>query len=201
MVAGEAILNQDNRPLSQRFPGGCYIGFNAAIDRKAAEQLVMVCTQAVQNGYATLNLAISSPGGQLDHAYYAYNWLEGLPVKIVTHNIGSVQSAANLLFLCGDDRYGVDASTFFFHQTGFDTAPAQRISAKFVRERLKAMKYDDSRTAQIYAAKTGRPIKDVRKWMDTELVMDTIVAVQNGLIQHIRPYQVPPDAFHHQVVV
>lgn len=194
-------MNQDNRPLSQRFPGGCYIGFNAAIDRKAAEQFVMVLTQAVQNGFNTINLAISSAGGILDHAYYAHHWIEGLPVKVVTHNVGSVQSASNLLFLCGDERYGVDASTFFFHQTGFDTAAGQRLSAKFVRERLKAMKYDDDRTAQIYATKTGRPIKDVRKWMDTELVMDTVVAIQSGLIQAVRPYQIPADAFHHQVIV
>ena len=29
--------------LSDQFPGGCFMGFNAPIDRKAAEQLASVC--------------------------------------------------------------------------------------------------------------------------------------------------------------
>jgi ATP-dependent protease ClpP protease subunit len=194
-------MNGDPRPLSQRFPGGCYVGFNALIDRKAAEQLVMVCTQAQQNGFSTINIAINSAGGLLDQAYYAYHWLEALPVTIITHNVGNVQSATNLLFLCGDQRYGVEGCTFFFHQTAFEALPGQRLSASFVRERLKGMQYEDTRSAQIYASKTNRTVKDVRKWMNAEKVMDTAAAIQNGLIQAVRPYNIPPNAFHHQVIV
>jgi hypothetical protein len=59
--------------LSQFYPGGCYIGFNALIDRKAAEKLVMVCMQAQQNGFSTINIAINSAGGLLEQAYYAFH--------------------------------------------------------------------------------------------------------------------------------
>jgi ATP-dependent protease ClpP protease subunit len=72
---------------------------------------------------------------------------------------------------------------------------------KFMSERLKAMGYEDERTAQIYAAKTGRPVKDVRRWMNAEKVFDTGAAIQNGLIQSVRALQMPADAFYHQVLI
>jgi ATP-dependent protease ClpP protease subunit len=194
-------MNEPQKSLSQQFPAGCFVGFNALIDRKAAEQLVMVCSEAVRNGYNAITLSISSAGGLLEHAYYAYHTLEALPVRLITHNIGSVQSAANLLFLCGDERYASEESTFFFHQSGFEAAPGQRMTNKFMSERLKAMGYEDERTGQIYSAKTARPIEEVREWMNTERVLDGDAAVKNGLIKAVRPFVIPPNAFYHQVII
>ena len=65
----------NNPSLSVAFPGGCYFGFNAAIDRKAAEQLVFLVGDAVKNGYRTVNLCLSPIGSILDHAYYAFNMI------------------------------------------------------------------------------------------------------------------------------
>jgi membrane-bound ClpP family serine protease len=67
---------QTGESLSKEHPGGCYIGFNAAIDRKAAEQLALAITDAQKNGFSTVHLCISSVGGLLDHAYYLFSILE-----------------------------------------------------------------------------------------------------------------------------
>lgn len=188
-------------PLSVRYPAGCYIGFNAAFDRKASEQLASVCGEAMTNGYKEITLCLSSNGGLLDYAYYAFNLLEALPVKIITHNIGSVQSAANLIFLCGDARYSAPGSTFFFHNTGFEAAAGQRMTGPFITEKLKAIAYEDKRSAEIYAEKTGRPVESVREWQNTELVMDTNAALKNGLIHGVKPLAIPDGSFFHQVIV
>jgi Clp protease len=129
---------QQQQRLSIQFPAGCFIGFNAAFDRKASEQLVSVCGEAVRNGYSEITLCLMSIGGLLDFAYYAFNILEALPIKLVTHNIGTVQSAANLIFLCGDERYAAPGCSFLFHNTGFEGTGLQ-ITGPLIREKLKAM--------------------------------------------------------------
>jgi len=189
------------KPLSEQFPAGCYIGFNAALDRKASEQLVSVCGDAVKNGYKQITLCLTSIGGLLDFAYYAFNILEALPVKIVTHNIGSVQSAANLIFLCGDERYAAPGCSFLFHNTGFEAAAGQQITGPFITEKLKAIDYEENRAAGIYAEKTGLSIEDVSKWQQGTLVMIGDAAIKNGLIKAVKPLTIPEGAFFHQIVV
>jgi ATP-dependent protease ClpP protease subunit len=188
-------------PLSQQFPGGCYVGFNAGIDRKAAEQLVSVIANAVhQHRFAEINLCLSSIGGFLDQAYYAFNMIEALPVKLITWNTGNIQSAANILFLVGDERYATSGATFFFHQTSYDPASG-KLTTAFLAERLKAAQYDDARSAAIIAAKTGRSSQDVLGWQNTELVMDTAQAIAHGLIHSVRQLIIPADALFHQVII
>lgn len=188
-------------PLSQTHPGGCYFGFNAAIDRKAAEQLVYVIADASgRNGYREINLCISSVGGFLDQAYYAFTMIEALPVRLITWNTGNIQSAANILFLVGDERYAIDGATFFFHQTGYDP-PQQRLTTAYLTERLKAAQYDDKRSAQIIATKTGKALQEVQTWQSTELVMDTTAAKAHGLIHGVRQFVIPQNAFFHQIVI
>ena len=186
--------------LSENHPSGCYLGFNAAVDRKAAEQLVMLVNDLKKNDFSSVNICMSSIGGLLDHAYYAFNMLEAIDIKIITWNVGNIQSASNMLYLCGDERYAVSGSTFFFHQTGYDP-PSGRITEPYLVERLKAVQYDDHRSAQIIASKTGRPINDVRGWQNTELVMDTTNAISHGIVHEVRPLRIPPDAFFLQVVI
>ena len=199
MTAGSSQAAQQS--LGAQYPDGCFIGFNAAIDRKAAEQLVFACGEAVKNGFREITLCMSSVGGLLDHAHYAFNMLEAMPVKITTHNTSSIQSAANLLFLAGDERYAADKSTFFFHQTTFEAQGGQTLTQTFLTERLKAMAYEDDRSASIYATKTGQPVEKIREWLNTELVMTTDVAVKNGLIHAVKPLVIPKGALYHQVVV
>lgn len=191
----------DARPLSVQFPAGCYIGFNAAIDRKASEQLISVCGEAVRNGYKEVNICLTSVGGLLDFAYYAFNIIEGLPIKIITYNIGVVQSAANLIFLCGDERYCAPGCSFLFHNTGFEAQPGQQITGPFITEKLKAIDYEERRAASIYSEKTGLPIEQVSKWQQGTLVMDGDLALKHGLIHAVKPLNIPEGAFFHQVVV
>ena len=143
---------------------------------------------------------MSSVGGILDHTYYAFNLIEAMSVNIVTWNIGNIQSAANILFLCGDTRYATPGSTFFFHQTGYDM-PGVRMTEPYIQEKLKALQYDDNRSATIMASKTGKTVQDVRSWQNTELVMDTNVALAHGIIDAVRPLVIPPNAFFHQLII
>src|SRR3954453_5999887 len=156
-------MPQGQQPGPVRYPGGCYLSFNAAIDRRAAEQLIAAINIARDQHFREVNLCISSIGGLLDHAYYLFNIIEAFDIGFVTWNVGNIQSAANILFLCGDARYATQGATFFFHQTSYDP-PSSRITEPYPKEKLKAVQYDDNRSATIIAAKTGKGVDEVQSW-------------------------------------
>lgn len=189
-----------NPPLSVTYPGGFFLGFNGGIDRKSAEQILFMCSDAMRNGFATLNLCLSSTGGILDQAHYVSNMLDALPVKIITYNVGNIASSANLLFLCGDERYAVNGATFYFHGTHYPP-PIDQVTADYARLRTKTIQYEDTRSADVIAAKTGKTIKDVKGWARRELMMTTNEAFSNGIIHAIQPPNIPQGAFFHQLII
>jgi ATP-dependent Clp protease protease subunit len=60
-------------------------------------------------------MLISTPGGNVNSGIVLYNFLRSLPVKVITHNIGQVDSIGNVIFLAGDERYMAPATSFLFH--------------------------------------------------------------------------------------
>lgn len=187
-------------PLAKSHPGGCYLGFNSVIDRKPAEQLVWLVSDAHKNGFKSVNLLLSSTGGMLDQTHYLCNLLDAMPLEIVTYNVGNIMSAANLLFLCGDRRYAVEGAVFFFHQSSYPP-PGDQITSTFAKSRAQSIDRDDTRTANFVAAKIRRPAEEVLGWQRSEMFMDTGAALACGIIEGVKAPVIPHDAFFHQVVV
>jgi ATP-dependent Clp protease, protease subunit len=153
-----------------------------------------------RNRFAAVNLLLSSTGGILDHAYYLCSVLDALPIKIITYNVGSVNSAAILPFVCGDERYAIPSSTFYFHQTHYPP-PTDAVSASFVASRAKSIAREDQRSASFVAQKIGVAPKDVKNWQRSELFMDTDTALARGVIHGVKAPVIAPDALFEQIIV
>jgi len=69
---------------------------------------------------ASINLFISSTGGDVNAAMAAYHYLRSLPVPLQTYNLATVSSSANLIYCAGDKRYSFPASKFLFHNVHAD---------------------------------------------------------------------------------
>jgi ATP-dependent protease ClpP protease subunit len=143
---------QRRRNAARAQAAGYYIGFNARVEKRSTDQLLALCGEALRTGHPEVTLCMASTGGMLDVAHYVYNVLEALPLRIVTYNLLTVQSAAILIFMCGDERYGVPGSTFFFHNPTLETQ-AQRLTGSLLSEKLKTIEDDITRSTAIYAAR------------------------------------------------
>ena len=177
---------------------GSFIGFNSAVDKKSIDELLMLCGQAVRVGVPEVTICMSSTGGALDAAFYGYNLLEALPLKIITHNVGTVQSAALLIFVCGDERYAAPGTTFFFHDPAFE-AKAQRLTGPALNKKLRAIEEEIARSATILAEKINRSEQRIKGWQTAETLMDGATAVKAGVIKRVRPLSMPQGAFFQQV--
>lgn len=187
-------------PLGQTHPGGCYLFFNAEITTKSMEQLLHLVMDGIHQQFTKITLCISSVGGDADSAVYALNTLSSLPVKVNTHNVDGVQSAAVPLFLAGARRTANPGSYFFFHQSSCNVDRA-RLTAPYLSERVRIAKRHDKRAAEIIADKTGRPLKSVYEWQRAELYMDAARALAEKLIDGEAPLAIPQNAYVAHVLV
>src|SRR6185437_16671946 len=97
-------------------PKHFYIGFNFFIDRIAIMKLIAAVNTFRANALS-ITLCLSSNGGSTEQAFYAYEILRAMPVQIHTVNLGIVHSAANIIFMAGENRTASPESYFLFHQT------------------------------------------------------------------------------------
>ena len=114
------------------------VSFNRMIDQDTARALMVHLAQAVNNGHDEIHLMLSSDGGLNDLAIATYNTMRALPVRLITYNMGVVNSAANVVFQGGENRVCVPRSSFMFHGSAFDIQN-ERLDIKGLREKQAAL--------------------------------------------------------------
>ena len=93
-----------------------YLVFHDPINPETANRLIDFTNKAiVQYAPQTLYFLFSSTGGSVDSGVALHNYLRGLPQKVIMHNISSIDSIANAVFLAGQERYATAASAFLLH--------------------------------------------------------------------------------------
>jgi ATP-dependent protease ClpP protease subunit len=80
--------------------------------------------------------------------------LRSLPVKLTMHNIGHVASAANVVFLAGEERTASPRPTFMFHAPTFTVEGEAELDAVVLMQRAKDLSDGDARTCEVLAERT-----------------------------------------------
>ena len=181
-------------------PKRVYVSFTAEIVPATIEALLALATDLVNKGVQELYLLLSTPGGSVMPGIAAYNILKGLPLKLIVHNVGSVDSIGNVLFLAGRERYCCKRATFMFHGVGFDVVERSRFEEKHLRERLDSVMADQKKIGAIIADRTSIGAEEVDQLFHEAVTRDPDYAKANGIVHDIREVEVPPGAPVHQLV-
>ena len=129
-----------------------YLSFSAEINQHTAEQLIAAVTNLCSNGATEIHLMMSTPGGIVNNGITIYHTLRALPCKIITYNMGSVDSIGIVIFLAGDKRYACPSSTFTFHGVSQLLPAGQEkvLDARSIQEVWNSIGTDNQRIALIY---------------------------------------------------
>jgi ATP-dependent Clp protease protease subunit len=160
------------------------IKFFAPIIDVTINALMNAIDNKLKQGVSQFIILISSPGGSVMHGLSAYNYLKGLPVTIVTHNFGSVDSIGVVVFCGGGTRLSVHQARFLLHgvSAGFQN---ERLEEKQLEERLKGLKIDMENIAKVIAANTGRTVAEVTNAMLERTTLNPEEAKEWGLVDKI----------------
>src|SRR5438552_12912130 len=135
-------------------PQVVYVSFSAEIIAHTTESLIAVMANCANQGVKEVYLMLSTPGGVVMNGLNLYNVMRAMPFKLITHNVGNVDSIGNAIFLAGEARYACPHSTFMFHGVGFNTQPNTRLEEKSTRETLNNILADQKRIGGIIGERT-----------------------------------------------
>jgi len=169
--------------LSQRV---VYITFCHSIDEKQACFLMQLCSEIVSKEHPDiLYLILSSTGGSVDYGITLYNFLRALPCILVTHNIGTIESIANIVFLAGEQRLAAKRARFLLHGIFWHPAASTIIANAQISELRSRFCDDEDNIKSIIMERTALKEDQIRDFFLTGESRSPEFAKEVGIISSI----------------
>lgn len=175
-----------------------YINFFDGIDPIKVSKFINFTVEAIQKyDPKEIYYLISSGGGDVDAGFTLYNFLLSLQSKITItmHNIGTIDSMANVIFIAGQKRYAAPTASFLFHGIvmNFSAGGYGRIALKENLSRLDGM---EARMADAISHNSKMTAEELKGFFQQGEVKDINFALQKEIIHEIKIPAVPPGFVH-----
>ena len=168
-----------------------YVIFTSVINYSTTETLINVMSDLANLQVKRVHLALSTPGGSVMSGIALYNILRGLPMELITYNIGNVDSIGNVVYLAGNRRYADHHATFMFHGVEASMQGTPRMDERYLREQLDSILADQARIGDIIARRSNRDDREVAAFFRMQQTQDADWAVANGIAHDIRAFDTP----------
>lgn len=172
-----------------------YINFYDEINPGKVKVFMAVCADVIDKFRpSALYICLSSPGGHVAAGITLHNFLKSLPVKIIMHNTGSVDSIATMIFLAGRERYATPSSTFLFHGVQTHTSQPVSLSIYQLREILSGLEQDHNKIVHIITNNTQLSEDEVRELFKQGESKSPAFAESKGIVHAVRDLSIPANA-------
>ncbi len=164
----------------------CVIKFVAPINQQTVNNLMSTILAKLNEGVERFIILISSPGGDVASGLTGYNFLKGIPAEVITHNIGSADSIATVLFCAGHKRFCVPNARFLLHDIGFDITAPIRFNENLLDERIKGIRLDRENISRVIADNSEKSFADVEQDILQSKALSSQQAIEYGLAHEIK---------------
>ncbi len=172
-----------------------YVNYFDGIDESKAKAFMAICSDIVaKQKPKTIYFLFSSNGGGVNAGITLYNFLRALPVEIVMHNVGSIDSIANVIFMAASKRYAAVHSSFLFHGITWGFGAGASLTFNQLTETLSVFKREEDKIASILAERTKMSEAEIRELFRQGESKDLQFAVDRGVIHEIRAATIPENA-------
>jgi len=167
-------------------PKPVVIKFFCNVNEFSVPQLLEIIDKKLQAGVSEFTILISSQGGSVFHGISAYNYLKGIPAKVRTHNFGSVNSSASVIFCAGDERFSVPDGTFLIHPVRAAFRGGENLAIDDLEERIKGVKLDSENIAGVISSATGKTEDEILEMMRKRTNLNPEEAKEFGFVHEIK---------------
>jgi ATP-dependent Clp protease protease subunit len=164
------------------------IRFMDSFNEQSTKALLTLIEQKLKEGATQFVLLMSSPGGSVFHGLSAYNYLKGIPAEVVTHNFGSVNSVALVVYCAGVRRLCVPHGMFLLHGVVANFPQGAALEEKQLQERLNQLRLEEENIAGVVAANTGKTEEQVVAAILDRTTLNPEEAMKYGLVHEIREH-------------
>jgi ATP-dependent Clp protease protease subunit len=177
-------------PAIQQALPPAYVSFSAEINPKTAETLLATMAELVNQDYREIHLLLTTPGGSVSLGIAIYNILRGLPITLITHNVGNVESIGLVIFLAGERRYACPQTTFMMHGVSLSITNTQFFERNF-QEKLNSIKANHQRITAIYNERALITPDMADQFFTQETTVSADDAIGLGIVHELRQVSIP----------
>ncbi len=173
------------------------INFAGVLNQATGDGLRNICLQALHQDAREIRLNLATEGGSCFHAFALYGFLRALPVPLVTHNIGNIESMGLIVYLAGHKRLVSPHSRFLIRALALKGPAGADLDLPTLRVQHDSLDDDLERLAKIFDQQTqgGRECLDIRQYLaGPEKRLAGPAAVTCGVAQGIEEATLPRDA-------
>lgn len=111
------------------------------------------------------------------------------------HNVGSVDSIGNAVFLAGEERYSNPEATFMFHGVAIEVGEKTRLEEKNLKAHLDTVQAGQRKIGDIVRARASFTNEsEIAELFLNAATKDAKFAKDRGIIHDIREAKVPKGA-------
>ena len=176
-------------------PERAIINFIVPIDSNTVNMLLSIVNNQIRAGVKKVTIVLSSPGGDTNSAFAAYNILRSLPVEITTFNVGNIDSAAMLIYCAGKYRYSFPSpARFLIHSNAMTLGAAVPLDYNFLDAELQQIKSLNQMIVQVIAANSNKKLPEIEGLINGQTILTADEAKTWGIVQEIRTTFMEPGA-------
>lgn len=162
------------------------VNFTGPINSATCGNFIDKCTAAIEQGASRLTIKIATMGGECSYGFSLYNFLMSLPIPVHTHNLGTVESMGNIIFLAGEHRTACRHSKFLFHP--FHWSLHGSVDHARMSEYAMSLDYDLYLYARVVKERTegAAEVLDINKYLiASPRILNPDEALATGMIHAI----------------
>jgi ATP-dependent protease ClpP protease subunit len=150
----------------------------------------------VNEGAKKITLLFASPGGSVDDGISLYTYMKALPVELIMHAVGNVNSIALPVFLATNVRLASRNARFVFHNYVWGSLQAEQVTQDVLAERKMTLDSALLWTREIVKATTKLTDADFEsmKLFEKPVLIEPSRALECGLISEIKEPAIPGDS-------
>jgi ATP-dependent protease ClpP protease subunit len=187
----EAIVSEPSTEPSKTI----YLNFLDSINEPKVKAVMGLCSEVLMKEKPTsLYFLLSSAGGLVEPAIVLYNYLRALPVEIIMHSTGCIDSAALLVFLSAHKRFASKYSSFLIHGVTWTFPPNIATSWNMLDENISAWTSAETKYSQIVTENTKLKVKELKRFFAKGECKNSDFALDRGVIHEIKEPIIPKDS-------
>ena len=166
-----------------------YISFADSIKKKQVEEFIGTCNKAIQDhSPKSLHILFSSPGGNINLAFILLSFLKAIPVKIIMHGSGRIDSCGLNVFFAGDERYAAKGTTVLIHGATRSFGKDVTLSMEQLHSELISLQEDQKKITDNILDNTEFSIDEIKQTLLFGLTFDCNKAKEKGKISEVKEF-------------
>lgn len=158
------------------------------INAKTADAIIKQLLMLEQkDSKKPITIYINSPGGHVESGFAILDIIELIECPVITICTGCAASMAALIFLSGADghRLMLPHSKLMIHGPSFGGFDVAGMKVHEIEERIESLTETLNETAKLISAKTGKPLRAVKKDLEKDTYLTPKEAIQYGLATEV----------------